>query len=237
MTGIQNKILAVQKALNVRKTGYDDRNEYAYFKAEDITRDVKLAMDEVGVIHRTSIKVLSDTSHVDKNGRDRSRLTAEATVVFVDPEDGSEFPTDVIATGSDIGGDKAPRKLMVQLFKVAAIDVFKITEGIDEVDSDNDPEAEPDVEKKTATVPAAADKAKGTKELDQEVRAFIAAEDNALTGADVKEIGERLAIKHGVEPKSTVYRKNVNVMAELVVELGNLAKEQQDAAAKGGEVE
>lgn len=234
--GILNKILAVQQELNVQKTGYDEQNEYAYFKADDIARDVKNAMNKAGIINRTSIKNVVDSSYADKNGRWRARLTAEATVIFIDPEDGSEYPTDVVTTGSDIGGDKATRKLMVQAFKMAAIDVFKITEGIDGADSDGDPEQEPDVEKKGATV-AAADKEPTAKEIDTKIRAIIADESNAVGGADVKELGEKIATELGVEPKSPVYRKDINVMKKLHAELMKLAKQQQEAAAKGGEVE
>lgn len=231
--GILAKIHTIQSTLDVEKTGYDERNEYAYFKADDIARDVKKLMNQHKVIHRTTLTSVNDGTHIDKQGRERSRQTAEATVTFIDVEDGSEFSTDVLATGSDIGGDKSTRKLQVQAFKIAAVDVFLITEDIAKFDGDKY-EAAPADEAKPGSEPA--QKTKTVKELDQEVRAHVAAEDNAIDGKLVGDTGAAIAKKLGVGEKSTVWRKDVNVMKELVEELDKIDKEQKKAAANGGEV-
>lgn len=231
--GILGKIHAIQSELEVEKTGYDERNEYAYFKADDVARDVKKLMNKHKVIHRTELSNVFDGTHVDKQGRERSRQTAEAAVVFVDIEDGSEFRSDVLATGSDIGGDKSTRKLQVQAFKIASVDVFVITEGIAQFDSDGSEQAPADTAK-PGEEPV--EKSKTVKEFDADVRALVAAEDNAIDGALVGSTGSQIAKKLGVGEKSTVWRKDIRVMEQLAADLTKLAKEQQAAAAKGGEV-
>lgn len=231
--GILGKIHAIQSELEVEKTGYDERNEYAYFKADDVARDVKALMNKHKVVHRTEFASINDSSYVDKNGRERARITGEVKVVFIDIEDGSEFTTDVMATGSDIGGDKATRKFQVQAFKIAAVDVFVVTEGIDKLDSDGDPEAEPDVAKDGEEVVVE----KTAKEHDMRVREIVGDESNSITGADINEMGGKIAKSLGVGEKSTVWRKDVNVMKELTTQLEKLLKEMTAAAANGGEVE
>jgi len=234
--GILGKIHAIQESLDVNKTGYDERNEYAYFKADDIARDVKGLMNRFKVIHRTSIasEDIHDGTTIDKQGRERSRLTSKATVTFVDIEDGSEFSTDVLATGSDIGGDKATRKFQVQVFKIAAVDTFVVVEDIAGFDGDKYEESPADVAKPGEET---AEKSKTLKEWDADVRALVAAEDNAIDGALVGKTGTEIAKKLGVGEKSTVWRKDIRVMEQLATELDKVAKEQQAAAANGGEVE
>lgn len=231
--GILGKIHAIQSELEVEKTGYDERNEYAYFKADDVARDVKKLMNKHKVIHRTVLSDVNDGTHIDKQGRERSRQTAQATVIFIDIEDGSEFASDVLATGSDIGGDKSTRKLQVQAFKIAAVDVFVVTEGIAQFDSDGAEQAPADVAK-PGEEPV--EKGKTLKEWDAEVRALVAAEDNAIDGKMVGDTGSAIAKELGVGEKSTVWRKDIRVMERLATDLTKLAKEQQEAAANGGEV-
>lgn len=128
---------------SIPKTGYDERNEYWYFTESDIKEGISGQMIAQGVVNRVVIKehILADTW--DNNGRNRPRNTVEAQVIFTDVEDGSEFITEVIATGSDIGGDKAPRKVHTQIKKIAYIDVFNIIDGARSIDADGQAEQEP----------------------------------------------------------------------------------------------
>lgn len=141
--GILKKMLTIQQELKVEKTGYDERQDYYYFKADDIANAVRKKMNEVGVISRDEVINPTEDNFWDQNGRNRPRHTATVRITFVDPEDGSEFPSEAYSTGSDTGGDKGTRKLMVQGFKEVAINVFKISEGMDQADSDKDAEQEP----------------------------------------------------------------------------------------------
>lgn len=210
---ITQKILEIQRTLEVEKTGYDERNDFYYFSADDVANAVRAKMNEHGVIHRTTITDLREDNFFDTNGRNRPRVTFQATVTFIDAEDGSEFSTDVVATGSDTGGDKATRKAAVQAFKVACIDLFVITEEMGRFDSDGDKEAEP-----VATETAAAKKA-STAELFNRVTAIINDESNPITGADAGKVGNRIAAELGFEPKGSVWRKEAAVLERVIADL------------------
>lgn len=221
---IHQKIAAMKAELVVEKTGYDENNDYTYFKADDVARDVHELMTEYNVVSRTTIN--SDSvnidNHWDKNGRNRPRVTAVCTVSFIDADGSGYLDTDVIATGSDIGGDKATRKLMVQAFKEAAIDVFGVTEGMQSMDSDAYPEAEPDVAKdddpELPEVPVTDSKTLGLR-----VKEMI--EDPALEHIDadmVVKLGREVAKEVlGEVPGDRVWRKDARVLEPLVKRLEN----------------
>lgn len=208
--GIYKKILDIRKDLVIEKTGWDERNEYAYFKADDIAAAVRLGMDANDVIHRTEIVEHHDNSRVDDNGRFHGRHTNQYRVVFIDVADGSEFSMDVVATGADIGGDKHARKAAVQAFKIAAIDLFMVVEGLDKFD--NDGEAEADAQAVAAPVSKVAEKARDLRELDKIVGGFIKDPENPVTGPILKALADEIAAEHGVEQDSKVWRKDARVM-------------------------
>jgi len=218
--GIQKKILAIQGNLVVQKTGYDERNDYWYYKAEDVATAVRSAMTELGVIHRVEILDVIDGNRVDGQGRERARITIHCNVIFIDTEDGSEFPVQVVGTGSDIGGDKHARKAAVQAFKIAAVETFIITEEHDKFDSDGDAEAEPEA----VASDAVKEKVLTTKELNARVGEIVKDESNPIDGKMVGSIGNRLAKEQGIEEKSVTWKKESSVMAPLVAELEKILK-------------
>lgn len=217
--GIFAKILTIQQNLNVEKTGYDERQDYHYFRAEDVANAVRAAMNTHGVIHRTEILETREDNKWDQNGRNRPRISFTGRVTFVDVEDGSEFSTDVVATGSDTGGDKGARKAQIQAFKIAALDVFIITEDMEKFDSDGDKESEPiNMDETPQEVRAT------VQELVAEVAAITKDEGNPVTGKDVGEIGARIAKELGFGVKSTIWKKESAVMERVVAELKALVK-------------
>jgi len=207
---ILEKIAKIRQGLEIEKTGYDERNEYAYFRAEDVARGVRDAMVENGVVHRTEILEWTEDNKWDQNGRNRPRITVKARVIFIDSEDGSEFPTDVIATGSDTGGDKAARKYAVQAFKIAAIDVFTIVEDMGHFDSDGDKESEPINNTPPAEAP------KNVSELSGEIGAIVTDETNPVTGEMVTQIGNRIAKSLGLDEKPREWKKSEAVLAKVL---------------------
>lgn len=216
---IHQKIAAIKAGLVVDKTGYDEKNEYAYFKADDIARDVHQAMTEFGVVHQSSIEQLDIDNYWDKQGRNRPRVTAIIKVSFISAEDGGYLDTQVVATGSDIGGDKATRKLMVQAFKEAAIDVFGITEGMKSMDSDSYAEAEPDVAKEEA--PSEATEVKvDSKKLGERITELITSTEGPyahIDGAMVLTVGRRIAKELlGEAPTDRVWKKDARVLEPTI---------------------
>lgn len=213
--GIYKKMLQIQKDIHVEKTGWDERNEYAYWRADDIALATRNIMNDVGVIHRVELLNVDDSSRVDAQGRERRRITTTSKIIFIDPEDGSEFPHEVVATGSDIGGDKDTRKAAVQAFKIAAVDLFMVAEGMEYMDTDGSAEAEPeDVTAVTETKKAGA--ARAVRELDKIIGSFIKDEANPVTGPILKTLADEIAAEFGVEQDSKVWRKDPRVMEPIV---------------------
>lgn len=217
---ILEKILEIKKSLSIEKTGYDTQNDYHYFRADDVAAGVRKSMNEHGVIHRTRILSLDIDNHWDKQGRNRPRVTSHIEVTFIDPEDGSEMATEVVATGGDIGGDKAPRKMMVQAFKEACIDVFTVAEGMQGMDSDSYAPAEADVPAEVEEVEKPELQAKvSTKELGARVKEILEDDDNFghVNGEIVNKVGQRLAdsiLGSGARP--TAWRKDREVLEALI---------------------
>lgn len=211
---ILKKIQEARDALKIDKTGYDDRNDFYYFKADDVAAGVRKAFTSHGIIHRTEVVNLDIDNFWDSNGRNRHRVTGHFRVTFVDPDDGSEFSTDAIATGSDIGGDKATRKAAVQAFKIAAIDVFTIAEGMQSMDSDSYAEAEPIAKSAEPTESAE----KTSKELGDELTKLMNdPEHEHITGEVIAKVGQRVAdeiLGEGV--KLPVWKKDARVLAPLI---------------------
>lgn len=229
--GILKKMLKIQQDLVVTKTGYDDRNDFWYWKADDVAAALRKVMNEVGVIHRAEVLEANDTSHIDKNGRERRRLTTTSRIIFIDPEDGSEFPHDVVATGSDVGGDKDARKVAIQAFKIAAVDLFIVAEGMEKLDSDGDPEAEPiDMTEKAET--KVEEVRRNIRELDQFVASVTKDDSIPITGAMVAAAANAIAKRVGIAEDSKVWRKETAVMQPLVEAIeAAIASEEETVAA------
>lgn len=206
--GINVKILEIQKTVEVEKTGWDDRNEYAYFKADDVLNAIRAKLNELGIITRSRILKWEQENFYDSNGRGRPRTTAEVEVVYIDVETGEEYPTSVIATGSDIGGDKGPRKVATQAKKISLIDTFLITEESGKFDSDNDPEQEPANMQAPVEQPEAGP---SLPELTAEIGDLI--NSGTTDGPTVGKIGNRIAKELGVAEDQKVWRRDINVIA------------------------
>lgn len=209
---ITQKIYDIQKSLTVKKSGWDERSEYAYYKAEDVANAVRVAMNHHGIIHRTRITDLREDNFYDTNGRNRPRVTFHATITLVDVEDGSEFSTDVVATGSDTGSDKATRKAMVQSFKEMAIDLFIITEEFGKFDSDSDKEAEP-----VATAPTKREQSDNAAALLKQLTDMVNDDANELvTGEWVGKIAPPIAAKHGLGKLRKDWSGSFDVLTEIL---------------------
>ena len=53
--GINAKILSIQQEVNVEKTGFDERQEYYYFKADDVLDAVRKQLNAKGIVTRSRI--------------------------------------------------------------------------------------------------------------------------------------------------------------------------------------
>lgn len=207
---------------SIPKSGYDDRNEYHYFTEADIKEGISSKMIEQGVVNRVVIKehILADTW--DNNGRNRPRNTVEAQVIFTDIEDGSEYVTEVVATGSDIGGDKAPRKVHTQIKKIAYIDVFNIIDGARSIDADGQAEQEPlNMAKPDEAKAQGATTTLTANEMKTEVGQIIKSDDDKWKAYDaqvVSKIGKRHAKDVLGDQYTDAYRWNTDArVLELVL--------------------
>lgn len=219
---------------SIKKSGYDENNEYWYFTEADIKEGISSKMIEHGVVNRVVIKNHIQENTWDKNGRNRPRDTIEAQVIFSDIDDGSEFATEVIATGSDIGGDKAPRKLHTQAKKIAYIDVFNIVDGARSIDADGQAEQEPlnmsKDEESTAPATGGSTAPRTANEMKSEVGDIIKSKDEKWSMYDaqtVSKIGKRHAKIVLGDAYTDAYRWNTDArVLELVLK-----------SIKAGEVE
>lgn len=212
--GINAKILSIQQEVNVEKTGFDERQEYYYFKADDVLNAVRKQLNAKGIVTRSRILRWEQENFYDTNGRGRPRTTAEVEVVYVDAESGEEFVTSALATGSDVGGDKGPRKLATQAKKISLLDTFLIGENSDRFDSDNDPE-QPAVNMTEPVDPSA-----GLNDLTAKVGEMIR-DESPVDGPMVNAVGTRLAAELGVSADQKEWKRDVRVMAALVKALEN----------------
>lgn len=212
--GINAKILSIQQEVNVEKTGFDERQEYYYFKADDVLNAVRKQLNAKGIVTRSRILRWEQENFYDTNGRGRPRTTAEVEVVYVDAESGEEFVTSALATGSDIGGDKGPRKLATQAKKISLLDTFLIGENSDRFDSDSDPE-QPAVNMTEPVDPSA-----GLNDLTAKVGEMIR-DESPVDGPMVNAVGTRLAAELGVSGDQKEWKRDVRVMAALVKALEN----------------
>ncbi|QIG58616.1 hypothetical protein SEA_HUBBS_71 [Microbacterium phage Hubbs] len=228
--GIYKKILDIRKDLVIEKTGWDERNEYAYFKADDIAAAVRAGMDAHNVIHRTKLVEHNDNSRVDDNGRFHGRHTNQYQITFIDVEDQSEFTVDVVSTGADIGGDKHARKAAVQAFKIAAIDLFMIVEGLDKFDNDNEGEAE--AQAVAAPVSKAAEAKASLRDLDKTVGGILKDATNDVTPAILKALGDEVAEDIGIEQDSKVWRKDARAMEKIANVLVQAVKAVSDGVSE-----
>lgn len=212
--GINAKILSIQQEVNVEKTGFDERQEYYYFKADDVLNAIRKQLNAKGIVTRSRILRWEQENFYDTNGRGRPRTTAEVEVVYVDAESGEEFVTSALATGSDVGGDKGPRKLATQAKKISLLDTFLIGENSDRFDSDSDPE-QPAVNMTEPVDPSA-----GLNDLTAKVGEMIR-DESPVDGPMVNAVGTRLAAELGVSGDQKEWKRDVRVMAALVKALEN----------------
>lgn len=224
-TGILKKIAAIQEELGrVAKQGYDDRNDYNYFTAEDIVFAVSELMIKHGVINRVIIVQSEQGDFYDKSGRGRPRTSAVGRVDFIDIEDGSSFSTEVVATGSDIGGDKGPRKVHTMIKKIAFIDVFNIVDNDRAKDADDLPE-QPGINNDEDTASAPAVEGQAPEKTPPREISVLAAEIGKIVndkerpeygGPEVKALGDMHSKSLG-NPDGFDWRKNSPETLELIL--------------------
>lgn len=224
-TGILKKIAAIQEEMGrVAKDGWDERNEYAYFTADGIVLAVSDLMIKHGVINRVEVVDRDQGDFYDKSGRGRPRTSGTGRVIFTDVEDGSEYPTEVMATGSDIGGDKGPRKVHTMIKKIAFIDVFNIVDADRNKDADDLPE-QPGInnEEDAPSAPAVEGQAP-EKTPPREISVLSAAigkivndkERPEYGGAEVRALGDMHSKALG-NPDGFDWRKNSPETMELIL--------------------
>lgn len=220
MNKIIQKLAKIKEELVIEKTGYDERNEYYYFKADDIAAAVRQAMIKEKVIHRTTIVSHSIENIIDKQ-RIRPFANALYEVEFIDVESGEVFATQAVASGSDVGGDKATRKLAVQAFKIVCIDLFSIAEGgMKGFDSDDYAE-QPVLDNGTDEPVAEAEKKPDSKALGAQLTEMIKDPGQEhITGEVAVTVGRRVAQEVlGETPRDSIWKKDARVLEPLIEQL------------------
>lgn len=215
---IIKKIAAIRDGLKIEKTGYDANNDYHYFKGEDVAAGVRRGMIEHGVIHRTKLLSHSIENIVDARGRVRPAASGHYEISFIDVETGDSFSVEAIASGSDIGGDKATRKMAVQAFKIASIDLFTIVEDMGSMDADNYAEAPSLTEGAEDQNAEPAEKPLDAKSLGNTITSLIKDPEYELITADVvNTVGNRVCKEVlGEELAPGKWRRDARVLEALV---------------------
>lgn len=109
---------------------------------------------------------------------------------------------------------------------------------MEKLDSDGDPEAEPEDLTPKVVEPAV----RTVRELNAVVASVTKDKASGITGADVKKAGDLFADRVGIAQESTVWRKESSVMAPLVEAIEAAIESDEDTAeafklATTGEVE
>ena len=211
---ILEKIHNIQNTLEVEKTGYNERHEFAFYKEEDVLNAVKAKMNELGVIVKGSSVRYEHIAFYDSNGRYRPRANGDIEFTFIDIEDGSEYSMVVNCEGSATGDDVSTRKMWTQARKIALLTAFSITEDNPKFDGDAQGEQEPvNNASKPDEQPEVGPSA---NELVGEIGQFVNGENAAYTGQQVNALGTKFAEKLNVSTDPKVWRKDVNVLHEVV---------------------
>lgn len=213
---IHKKILEIQSTIEVPKSGYNDRQDFYYFAADDVLNAVRNELSKHKIIIRQSIKEWHAESFYDSQGRYRPSVNALGSVTFIDTEDDTEYTVDVIVSGSDTGSDKSPRKAQTQLIKIAFLNTFLISES-NAFDSDGSPELEPvNVKPVQEKIEAAASVADLTAEIGELVKS------GTIEASTVNKVGQRISDKVlGEGVSATAWRKDARVLQELAQALKN----------------
>jgi hypothetical protein len=173
-------------------------------------------MSKHGIIARPSVKEMTHEAFYDNNGRYRPRAYAVIEYTFIDTEDGSEYPVEVIAEGSDTGSDKSSRKLFTQAQKIAFLQTFLISENNDSFDSDGKPELEP------VNVATPKQEKKAEAESVAELTAAIGelVREGKVDASIVNRVGQRVSDAIlGAGKKPTEWKKDARVLEKLVAEI------------------
>ena len=213
---IHKKILEIQSTIEVPKSGYNDRQDFYYYAADDVLNAVRNQISKHGIIIRQSIKEWNAESFYDSQGRYRPTINILGSVTFIDTEDDTEHTVDVIASGSDTGGDKSPRKAQTQLIKIAFLNTFLISES-NAFDSDGSPEMEPvNVKPAQEKIETAASVADLTAQIGELVKS------GTIEASTVNKVGQRISDKVlGEGVAATSWRKDARVLQELANALKN----------------
>lgn len=217
---INQKILDIRQHIKVEKTGYNEKHEFSYFKESDVLAAARDEMNRVGVVVRSRVLRSEHVAFYDNNGRYRPRVNGELEFVFVDAEDGSEFLTTVVAEGSGVGDDVSSRKLATQARKIAYLTVFDITEDNDRFDGDSQGEQEP------ANMIAPVEEPEvgpSLADLTTRIGKYVSGwededgkHEGSVTGAQVTALGTKFAEQLKVDTTPRVWRKDINVLLEVV---------------------
>ena len=214
ITAISN----IQKNIEVARLGEHPNRAGTHFRAEDVIKAVRDEMVEHGVVVRSTIlKSNHDHETVDTKvgGATKSRYqttaTADIRFTFVSTEDGSEWPVDVSAEGSDIGADSAFRKVYTNATKTAFLLAFSISESA----FDSDESAPREDITKPAVSTADIEGQATVAELTAEVGGLI--EVGTADAAQVGKVGQRLSDEIlGAGKRPSIWKKDARVLEALV---------------------
>ena len=211
---IFEKILEIQKTIQVEKTGINEKHGFMFFREEDVTNAVKAEMNKHGIIVRYEIETYNHEAFYDAHGRYRPRASGVVRFTFISVEDGSEMTISVGAEGSGTGDDVSSRKFSTQARKIAFLQAFQIGEANDRFDSDGSDE-QPAVNMTEPVDPSA-----GLNDLTAKVGEMIR-DESPVDGPMVNAVGTRLAAELGASADQKEWKRDVRVMAALVKALEN----------------
>jgi len=131
---LRQKLAEVRRRIGyVQKRGFNERNNYSYVTAADLSGAVGDILAELGVVIIPRLESIS----YEPNAGGRTEVARAAQVVmaytFTDVDTGDEITTKVAGQGLD-AGDKAPYKAMTGALKYALLQSFLLATGDDPED-------------------------------------------------------------------------------------------------------
>lgn len=227
---IREKILYVQKNIEVEKLGEHPQRKGKHLRFEDVLAEVvDEYLNKLDLI--TTIRNLRGTHSpaFDQGGRYKPSAFIQGTFVFIDVATGEEWPIEVSGEGSSVGGSDSTRIAHTTFAKIAYLETFKIREeNASRFDSDDAATLIPDAVLPPAEKSEAEQKSALTlKELTDKVTNHV--KNNDVPGKAVNKEGTKIA-GEGVEPKD--WKQDARVMEALV----KVLDEQVEQVKATGEV-
>ncbi len=201
---LRQKLAEVRRRIGyIQKRGHNERSNYSYVTAADITGSIGDILAELGVV---VIPRLEDITYESAVGRGEATRMARVVMAytFADVDSGEEIIAKVAGQGLD-PGDKAPYKAMTGALKYALLQSFLLATG-------DDPEDERAVARVTAT---------NSERLisGDEVRELQSLIDE--TGTDLERVLAYYKVASLGELTETAYRRAVEVLNRKLAKRGN----------------